>query len=151
MNSQLSEFEESNTVDTYRSVMRIRQRLQAASTAVAKQFDMSVSEMALLDTLGKYGPLTMGRLAELSFSSAANATYTVRGLEERGMVRRERSAQSNRNVDVSLTSQGTKIFRQTYAQTVNSVNKLIAAHLNTEERKRLLALLIALLDGDSDD
>ena len=65
MNSQLTDFEESNTVDTYRSVMRVRQMLHAASTAVAKKFDMSVSEMALLDTLGKYGPLTMGRLAEL--------------------------------------------------------------------------------------
>ena len=148
MSPQLSEFEETNTVDVYRSVMRVRQKLHAASAAVAKDFDMSVSEMALLDTLGKYGPQTMGRLAELSFSSAANATYTVQGLEKRGFAKRERSRESNRNVNVSLTSAGRKIFRNTYVRTVQSVNSILAENLDSEQRTTLLELLDNLLDGE---
>ena len=146
-----ADFEESNTVDIYRSIMRVRQRLQAASTAIAKKYDMSVSEMALLDTLGKYGPLTMGRLAELSFSSAANATYTVRGLEKRGLANRERSKESNRSVNVSLTPDGRKIFRNTYIGTVQSVNSLLAENLDAKQRTTLLELLDRFLGSEHDD
>ena len=148
MSTQVTEFEEANTVDMYRSVMRVRQKLHAASTAVAKDFDMSVSEMALLDTLGKYGPLTMGRLAELSFSSAPNATYTVQGLEKRGLAKRERSRESNRQVNVSLTPDGRKIFKNTFVRTVQSVNSILAANLDNEQRDLLLQLLNKLLGED---
>gem|GEM_PF-2696627 len=141
VNTKLSVFEESNTLNIFREVMRVRQRLNSAATMVAKQFDLHTSEMALLDTLGKYGPLTMGDLAERSFSSAANATYTIRGLEKRNLVKRERSTDSHRVVNVQLTRQGKQLFRKTYVQTVREVNEIIGVNLNKTERNSLLALL----------
>ena len=130
--------------------MRARQSLYATSATVAKTFDLHVSEMALLATLGKYGPMSMGQLAELSFSSAPNATYTVRGLEKRGLAKRERSRESNRNVNVSLTTDGKKLYKKTYAQTVGAVNAQLAEKLNKQERKTLGKLLV-LLNDDSPD
>ena len=97
------------------------------------------------------GGSTMGRLAELSISSAANATYTVRGLEKRGLAKRERSKESNRNVNVSLTPDGRKIFRNTYIATVQSVNSLLAENLDAEQRTTLLQLLDRLLGSEHED
>jgi len=148
--AELDSFEEHNTVDIYRAAMRLRQRLYAKSGAVAKQFDLHVSEMALLDTLGKYGPLTMGELAERSFSSAANASYTIQGLEQRGLVQRERSRESQRVVEVKLTARGKKLFQKTYVRTVRSVNALLEQNLNQAQRAMLLDLLNRILAVDAD-
>ena len=141
VNTNLSEFYEANTLEIYRVIMRVRQRLYATSTAVAKQFGLHSSEMALLDTLGKYGPLTMGQLADRSFSSAANATYTIQGLERQGLVKRSRSKDSHRVVNVKLTATGENIFRKTYVETVQKVNDMIGEGLSENDRKTLLNLL----------
>ena len=87
---------------------------------------------------------------ELSFSSAPNATYTVRGLEKRGLAKRERSQESNRNVNVSLTPEGKKLYKKTYAQTVGAVNAQIADKLSKDERTTLGKLLVLLNEDGSD-
>jgi len=97
--------------------------------------------MSLIDTLGKYGPLTMGKLAALSFSSPANASYTVQSLEQRELLYRERSSNSQRVVDVRLTPEGTKVFKKTYPRTTEAVNDLINDRLTKQERKTLDKLL----------
>jgi DNA-binding MarR family transcriptional regulator len=150
VNTNLSEFDEVNTLETYRVIMRVRQRLYATSTEVAKQFGLHSSEMALLDTLGKYGPLTMGQLAERSFSSAANATYTIQGLEQHGLVKRSRSKDSHRVVNVKLTAAGEKMFRKTYVQTVQNVNAMIGEQLGKNDRNTLLDLLNKMVTPESD-
>jgi DNA-binding MarR family transcriptional regulator len=148
--TSLSDFEVNNSVEIYRAIMRIRQKLYATSTAVAKQFDLHSSEMALLDTLGKYGPLTMGQLAELSFSSAANATYSIQGLEKLDLVTRKRSTDSHRTVNVELTAKGKKMFKKTYVQTVSAVNSILEQSLNKDQRKTFQELLATITATDSE-
>ena len=80
--SKLSESEEESCTSIFRNVMRLRQILHGSASEVASTHDLHTSEMSLIDTLGKYGSLPMGELAALSFSSPANATYTVRSLKK---------------------------------------------------------------------
>ena len=109
--------------------MRVRQKLHGTASDVASAHELHTSEMSLIDTLGKYGALPMGELAALSFSSPANATYTVRSLEKRGFLTRQRSVDSQRVVEVRLTLKGEKVFKLTYPQTTYAVNELINSKL----------------------
>lgn len=141
ISSKLTESEEESSTSIFRNVMRLRQKMHATASEVARTHELHTSEMSLIDTLGKYGPLTMGKLAALSFSSPANATYTVQSLEQRELLYRERSSNSQRVVDVRLTPEGTKVFKKTYPRTTEAVNDLINDRLTKQERKTLDKLL----------
>jgi DNA-binding MarR family transcriptional regulator len=121
------------------------QKLHGTASEVANAHDLHTSEMFLIDTLGKYGSLPMRELAALSFSSPANATYTVRSLKK-SFLRRQRSDDSQRVVNVSLSSKGEKMFKLTYPQTTEAVNNLISSGLTKQERKTLDKLIQKLLD-----
>ena len=73
ISSKLSESEQESCTSIFRNVMRLRQKMNATASEVARSYELHTSEMSLIDTLGKYGPLTMGELAAFSFSSPANA------------------------------------------------------------------------------
>ncbi len=146
ISSKLSESEQESCTSIFRNVMRLRQKMNATASEVARSYELHTSEMSLIDTLGKYGPLTMGKLAALSFSSPANATYTVQSLEQRELLYRERSSNSQRVVDVCLTPEGTKVFKKTYPRTTEAVNDLINGRLTKQERKTLDRLLEKLAD-----
>ena len=146
ISSKLTESEEESCTSIFRNVMRLRQKMHTTASEVARTHELHTSEMSLIDTLGKYGPLTMGKLAALSFSSPANATYTVQSLEQRELLYRERSSNSQRVVDVRLTPEGTKVFKKTYPRTTEAVNDLINDRLTKQERKTLDKLLEKLAD-----
>ncbi|MBT7950046.1 MAG: MarR family transcriptional regulator [Gammaproteobacteria bacterium] len=144
--SKLTESEQGSCISIFRNAMRLRQQLASTASEIARSYDLHTSEMSLLDTLGKYGSLPMGELAALSFSSPANATYTVRSLERRQLLLRKRSEDSQRVVDVHLTSKGEDIFKKTYPQTTEAVNELIKSRLTKKERKEFDRLLEKLID-----
>lgn len=141
VSSKLSESEQESCTSIFRNIMRLRQTLSATAAQVAQSYGLNTSEMSLVDTLGKYGSLPMGELAALSFSSPANATYTVRSLEKQELIVRERSMDSQRVVDVRLTTKGEKLFKKTYPQTTEAVNEQINNRLTKQERKSLDQLL----------
>lgn len=130
--------------------MRLRGHLQAIAATTASGLGIKPTEMSLVDTLGKFGPLTMGRLADLSFISAANSTRAVKNLISDGLVERQRAAHSDREVVVRLTKKGRGVFRESYPQVVHDVNELLAARLTHRDRTRLADLLSkAIKDRDS--
>ena len=144
--AEISDSDEETCTSMFRDVMRIRQQLYATATDVAKSLGLTSSEMALVDTLGKYGPLTMGQLAELSFISPPNTSYTARSLEDRDLIQRERSAESNRVVNVRLTPNGEKIFKQSYPRVVGAVNEYLQSRINSKDRQSLVKLLRKLAE-----
>lgn len=144
--TQLDAMDEDNCTSVFHDVMRLRQSLRSMASRVAESVGLQSAEMSAIDTLGKYGPLTMGELARRSFFSPPNTTRTVRSLVERNLVSRQRSQSSDREVNVSLTAEGKKIFRKSYPQMVHDVNDLLASRLGPKERKTLADLLARLID-----
>ena len=144
--TELVEEDEENCTSVFHDVMRIRHTFHLMAARVAETFDLQSTEMSALDTLGKFGPLTMGQLAKQSFISPTNTTRTVKNLVERKLVRRERSPTSDREVIVSLTAAGRKVFRKSYPQMVHEVNDLLSYKLTGKERKALAAILAKLVD-----
>lgn len=133
--------QEMNCTSIFRDVMHLKHKLNNVASEVANDLDLRVSEMAIIDTLGKYGPLTMSKLAATCFFSPPNATYTVRSLEKRKLLTRKRSVDSHRVVNVKLTPAGVKVFKNSYPTTIHVVNEFLAGSLTKKERDTLARLL----------
>jgi len=144
--TQLSTIDEDNCTSVFHDVMRLRHLLRSIASGVAESLDLQSAEMSAIDTLGKYGPLTMGELSRRSFFSPANTTRTVKSLVDRDLVSRQRSQSSDREVNVSLTENGMMIFRKSYPQMVHDVNEILASKLNEKERQTFASLLAKLID-----
>ena len=133
--------DEKNCTDVFRDIMHLKHELNALANDVAATLDLRGSEMAIIDTLGKYGFLTMSELAAACFFSPPNATYTVRALEKRKLLTRVRSAASQRVVVVELTAVGEEVFKRSYPSTVQEVDRFLSRKLNIKERQTLASLL----------
>jgi DNA-binding MarR family transcriptional regulator len=81
------------------SVMRLsrRLRIERAST------DLSLNQLAVLGTLSRHGPLSVGELAAAERVQPPSMTRTVNSLCDLGLARREPHASDRRQVVVHLT------------------------------------------------
>ncbi len=74
------------------------------SQATASRLGISPADLETMDILFTNGPLTAGRLAELTGLTTGAITGVVDRLEQSGFVRRERDANDRRRVIVHLVS-----------------------------------------------
>jgi DNA-binding MarR family transcriptional regulator len=131
--TSLSERDEDVVVDVFRSVMRARHLLQEKASAVADSVGLHAAELNALDILGKFGPISMGRLSRETFISPSNTTNTVKKLEKAALVKRQRSNNSDREVTVSLTAKGKALFRKCYPRILGDVQSHLTERLTKSE------------------
>ena len=143
--TSLSERDEDITVDLFRNLMRARHLLYRKAAEVAEGIGLHAAEMNVIDILGKFGPISMGRLSSETFISPSNTTSTVKKLEQAGLVARKRSQTSDREVTVTLTGDGRKIFRQCYPRILGEAHAHVAGRLTREEIRTLAESLRKLV------
>lgn len=143
--TNLSERDEDITVDLFRNLMRARHLMQKKASKVAQSSGLHAAEMNVIDILGKYGPISMGRLSRETFISPSNTTSTVKKLEQANLVKRSRSKNSDREVTVSLTATGRKAFRKCYPRILGEAHAHMAGRLTRREHSQLAALLEKLV------
>ncbi len=139
--TNLSERDEDVTVDLFRNLMRARHQMYKKASEVAASIGLHTAEMNVIDILGKYGPLSMGRVSRETFISPANTTSTVKKLEQARLVKRNRSENSDREVTVSLTAEGRRIFRKCYPSILDEAHAHVADRLTRAEHRQLASLL----------
>lgn len=137
----LSEEDEDICVDIFRNIMRVRHLMYMKAAAVAEQSGLHAAELNVIDILGKFGPISMGRLSRETFISPSNTTNTVKKLEQAGLVGRKRSDHSDREVTVRLTRKGAQKFRVCYPRVLGDAHSLLADRLTPGERKQLADIL----------
>jgi len=142
----LSEQDEDLCVDIFKNIMRARHQLYEKAARVAAATGLHAAELNVVDILGKFGPMSMGRLSRETFISPANTTSTAKKLEQLDLVKRERSAKSGREVTASLTSKGRALFRRSYPRILEEAHEHIADHLTRQEMATLAAVLQKLVD-----
>ncbi len=133
----LNERDETITVDIFRNLMRARHLMHKKAQEVAESLGLHAAEMNVIDILGKFGPISMGRLSQETFISPSNTTNTVKKLEHAGYVKRNKSTNSDREVTVSLTADGRKNFRRCYPRILGEAHVHMAARLTRKERQVL--------------
>jgi len=125
--------------------MRARHQLHQMASENAAQFELHIAEMNVVDILGKYGPLSMGELSETTFVAPSSTTRTVKKLATMGLVRRQRSRESERVVTVFLTKKGKALFKQCYPRILERAEGFLEERLTGVERLRLAKLLQKLV------
>lgn len=143
--TKLSDKDEEATVDVFRNLMRARHLLHQKASDVARSVGLHAAEMNAIDILGKLGPISMGRLSRETFISPSNTTNTVKKLEQAGLVSRTRSENSDREVTVTLTAEGKRIFRHCYPKILGEAHDHMTDRLTRSEHGQLAKLLGKLI------
>ncbi len=91
------------------SIMRLARRLRNEREA---SDDLSPNQLAVLGTLWRHGPLTIGDLAAAERVQPPSMTRTVTCLCERGLLRRDPHSSDGRVVVVSLTDQADAVIAE---------------------------------------
>ncbi len=143
--TRLGDRDEDVTVDIFRNLMRARHLMHKKASDVAETIGLHAAEMNVIDILGKFGPVSMGRLSSETFISPSNTTSTVKKLERAGFVERQRSTTSDRQVNVTLTGSGRAIFRKCYPRILGEAHAHIAERLTRGEMKMLAEVLRKLV------
>lgn len=122
--------------------MRAYAAVMASSrTYVEAESGLSVSEFDMLIELGNQPGTRMSDLAAKMVVSAANVTRVAQSLATQGLLVKERSPQSEREVLARLTPQGQAMFEKYFPKATAFVSKLMDERLTTAEQETLAELL----------
>ena len=103
------------------------------SHAVAERAGMSAADLESLDLLIRHGPMTAGRLAELTGLTTGAVTGLVDRLERRGYARRERHPTDRRSVVVQpLTESALRDLEPSYTAMRQAIDKLFSRYSEEE-------------------
>lgn len=94
---------------------------------------LTASQFGVLEALLHLGPLCQGELAGKLLRSGASVTSVVDGLEARGLVVRQRTAEDKRFVRVALTAKGRALIRELFPAHVGRVARVFGALDSAEQ------------------
>jgi DNA-binding MarR family transcriptional regulator len=112
------------------------------------EYDLTPLQFAVLQTLvndGAQDQVTLGGATAMDRTSIA---LLVRNLEQRGLLKREKSSRDQRAKIVTITATGRKLLK-TALPTVESAQRRILAPLDQAEAARLLELLGKLAENNN--
>lgn len=90
-------------LDALRSIVR---ELRLASASTAKHHGLSSAQIFVLHVLGKDGRLSLGELADATFTDQSSVSVVVRKLEEKQLVVKAVAGHDRRRLDISLSPEG---------------------------------------------
>ncbi len=103
------------------------------SHAVADRLGMNPADLESLDILARYGPMTAGRLAELTGLTTGAITGLVDRLERRGYARRESHPTDRRSVIVRpLVENAERDLAPSYAGMAQAMEELMSRYSDAE-------------------
>ncbi len=101
---------------------------------------LSVSQCYTLETLHRFGSLSMQNLADKMHLSISTVTRVIAPLVKRKLIRREEDLQDQRVRLISLTKEGENVFLQMWGNVFNSEKKILE-NFPKENREMLIELL----------
>lgn len=93
------------------------------------------------------GTLRMSQLAEQTLFSRSRLTYTVSGLETRGLVIRKPDAQDGRGVTATLTSAGRRLHKKLALTHVQGIRSHFLDRIPPQQQSQLTDALGHVVDG----
>lgn len=133
-------------------------RLRLAITRLARRLrqqgetDTSPTQLAVLATVERDGPLTLGELAAVERVQPPTITAAVGRLQDRGLVRRRTDPVDRRIARVEVTAKGRRLLDETRSRKTAYLERRLAA-LSPGERdtlERAAVILEGILVQDTD-
>lgn len=125
---------------------RALRAITAPAREQLKSWGLSPTEFGALEALYHKGALPLSSLAELVLITGASMTYTVKQLEERGLMRRRPSVEDQRVVFGELTDAGRKLISQVFPEHAEHL-RLAMRGLTRQEKRQAAELLKRLGNG----
>lgn len=125
-------------LDALRSIVR---ELRLASTG--KQQGLSSAQVFVLHVLRNGGRLSLGELADATFTDQSSVSVVVRKLEEKKLVVKEVAGDDRRRLEISLSPEGRRTLLETPPPAQDSLIRRMEA-LQPQELIQLAGLLEAL-------
>ena len=113
--------------------------------AVCEKDGLHPMHFGLLTMLADEGPISQGVLAERAGIDASTMVQRMTVLEERGLVRRTRSAKDRRTYEIELSPEGRKVLQRLRREAWQSGERLFGV-LSAREREQLHALLLKVAE-----
>jgi DNA-binding MarR family transcriptional regulator len=123
---------------------RCHRDLLAHAEAFGAREGLEVIHLTIVHSLGLRGPLKMGELARATVIGAPDMTRRAKQLEERGLVARQRSTSSHREVLIALTPAGQALFARSFTHLHAAHAAYFDAKLTATEQRELGRLLAKL-------
>jgi len=128
--------EERRALDAYVKFVRAYDTVDSRLRSALREEGLTVSQLGVLEALMHIGPMVQSELAEKLLTSPSNLTTVLDNLERDGMVRRQRSTEDRRQVEVSLTSDGRELIEDVFPSHAGRITRLFGA-LDPEEQEEL--------------
>ena len=133
-----------------RNLIELLQRVEEADNAAPSRATdaekLSAQERKVLRTVGRERNCVMGRIASAICLSLSRATGLIDCLVEKKLVRRERSLEDRRVVQVELTEDGRRAQEAELEARLGAARRLLKS-LNAEEQAELQNLLQKISHG----
>lgn len=133
------------SVEAFRSLVRTARRLRSQIKPMLKEWGVTGSQFSTLRLIPEEG-IAQTNLADRAASDPATLTGVIDRLERQGLVRRERSTQDRRVIQVFLTERGTELVEALTPKYVQVVATMMTP-LNDEELDLLRELTEKLRRG----
>jgi DNA-binding MarR family transcriptional regulator len=130
------------------AITRLARRLRQQGETAA-----SPTQLAVLATVERDGPLTLGELAAVERVQPPTITAAVGRLEDRGLVRRRTDAIDRRVARVEVTAQGRLLLDESRSRKTAYLESRLEA-LDADERdtlERAAVILERILEHDADE
>jgi DNA-binding MarR family transcriptional regulator len=105
----------------------VKKRIHALAEAAYAQVDLGSMQAKLLRHIGKHSQISQAALARATDSDPTLTSRTVATLIERGLVRRERSAEDRREYILELTAAGKRARERAEKLRSELAERLVAA------------------------
>jgi DNA-binding MarR family transcriptional regulator len=127
------------------AVLRFIAGVVLHNTAVAQRVGLGPSDSQFVSLLNLNGPLTPGRLAELTGLTTGTVTGVIDRLETGGFVRRERDATDRRRVLVTPDPNGMARLTEAYREHGDHMEAVLATRSASD--LRTIAAFLADMNG----
>ncbi len=128
-----------------RSTLRFIAGVVLHNHVVSQRVGLGASDSQLLSLLGVHGPLTPGRLAELTGLTTGTVTGVIDRLERGGFVRRERDTADRRKVLVTPVPEAMATLGEHYREHGEHLDAVL--RIRDEAQLRVIADFLAELAG----
>ena len=100
-----------------------------------REFGITESQLAVLESLHHLGPLTQGQLCQKILRSGSNLTTVVDNLERDRLVRRDRDPNDRRVQIVQLTPKGSEVIGRAFPRHVERVTRALQVLTQAEQKE----------------
>ena len=128
---------ETSALNALINLMRCTNSLSSRINKTCLDSDLTESQFGVLEALYHLGSLNQKKLAEKLLVSPGNITMVIDNLERRDLVKRERSKEDRRYININLTNKGNNLIKKILPTHIKSiVNEFSCLSLSEQDQLR---------------